>query len=428
MKSTVDPTVMTMFGNDDRKVYVRKRSEANPLVWGEIDDDEEETAYEYRSTAREIAERLDVMGFTLREAEEQFLNGAEYLAEMEVRWYEMLVSQRDATEDDATERPLGVVRYVEFMRGLEFDAWIDAVREVLESGPNMQGGEESADRVLAYVQGEYGLGSDNLFGFPNAEEVDLRIVVRALLEAVDSETEVVLDYTDLVGGGWYSEDDDVRELAMQDLRNEYVVSEKLIVLTEGSTDAEVLKKTLEVRYPHLKDHVSFPDFHSSNAEGGTGALVNLVKGFIGSDVPNRVVALFDNDAAGDDARRKLDEIALPNNIKALSLPVLEYAKSYPTVGPQGMAEVDINGCACSLELYFGCDVLEDNDGKLAPVEWSGRVRALDRYQGAVAGKAMLRSKYFNVLSQAAESSEAWEQHDWEPMERVFASIFEAFEY
>lgn len=83
MKSTVDPTVMTMFGGEDRKVYVRKRSNANPPRRGEFDEDEEQTVYEYRSTAREVAERLDIMSFTLREAEARFVEGAEYAAEMQ---------------------------------------------------------------------------------------------------------------------------------------------------------------------------------------------------------------------------------------------------------------------------------------------------------------------------------------------------------
>lgn len=292
------------------------------------------------------------------------------------------------------------------------------------------GGEEQEaelmNRALALLQEGHVFRDEYLFGFPNAVEVDIRIVVRALLEAAGPDAEVVLDYTHLVGGGWYSEDDDVRELALQELREGYVVSERLIVLTEGSTDAEVLRQTLDVRYPHLKDYVAFPDFHASNAEGGTGALVSLVKGFVGSGVSNRVVALFDNDAAGDDARRKLDRIVLPDNIRVLSLPQLEYAERYPTVGPQGNAEVDVNGRACSLELYFGRDVLGDDADNLAPVEWNGRFPALNRYQGAVIGKAELRSKYLNVISQAATSRQVWEQHDWEPMERVFDAIFSAF--
>ena len=430
MKSYVDPVVMTMFGRDDRKIYVRKRSEGPPSRgWGESDD-EYETVYEYRSTASEVAERLDVMGFTLREAEERFADGAEYLAEMADSWaeYEAKLASVTGEHSTAAGRIDSERRRARFLRRLEFGEWLDAVREVVtrrHDADVYQGNvhpEELTDSILDYVLNEGDEWAP--FGFPNDGEIDLRTVVRVMLAVVDPEAEVVLDYTDLLGGGRYSPEDHPRDLALQELREEYVVSEPLIVLTEGSTDAEILRKTLEVRYPHLKDYVSFPDFHGSNAEGGTGALVNLVKGFAGSGVPNRVVALFDNDAAGMDAMRILDGASLPDNFKVLSLPPLEYAKSYPTLGPQGRAEVDINGRACSLELYFGRDVLENDEGDLAPIEWSGRVRSLDRYQGPVVGKGGLRRKYLDKLS---ASLDAWAEHDWEPMDLVFSTIFGAFE-
>ncbi|MDP9438797.1 MAG: HEPN/Toprim-associated domain-containing protein, partial [Actinomycetota bacterium] len=214
MKSLVDPAVMTMFGGNDRRIYVRQRLDAD------FGEDEEETAYEYRSTARLVAERLDVMGFTLRGAEERFAQEAKYEAEAEERWCEMLLQQRGEGEAGADGQvPIGATKYSEFLRGLKFDAWIEDVREVFGRLLDGPGGEEQEaelmDRALALLKEDYGFGDDYLFGFPNATEVDIRIVVRALLEAAGPDAEVVLDYTHLVGGGWYSEDDDVRELALQ---------------------------------------------------------------------------------------------------------------------------------------------------------------------------------------------------------------------
>ncbi len=130
--------------------------------------------------------------------------------------------------------------------------------------------------ALGYVL-EHAWPDDEIFGFPYAGAIDVRVVVRAVLEAVDPDEGVVLDYTDLAEEGFCSEEDDLREIALQGLREEFVASEKLIVLTEGPTDAEVLQKTLEARYPHLQDYLAFPDFHGPNAEGGAGALARLVK-------------------------------------------------------------------------------------------------------------------------------------------------------
>jgi hypothetical protein len=430
MKSYVDPVVMTVFGRDDRNIYLRKRSEGPPSRGWDETDDEEETAYEYRSTAREVAQRLDLMGFTLREAEERFADGIKYSAEAVETWadYEAELTRVSGKLGNAARHLESQRAHARFLRSLEFGMWHDAVRKVVMGGYDVnlcqrkEQSNEPSDPVLEYVLSER--DEELPFGFPYANEIDLRTIVRVLLSVVDPEAEVVLDYTDLLEGGWYSPEDHPRDLALGELQGEYVASEPLIVLTEGSTDAEVLSRTLEVRYPHLKDYVLFPDFHGSNAEGGTGRLANLVKGFAGSGVANRVLALFDNDAAGLDAIRVLDRTTLPDNLRVLSLPRLEYARNYPTIGPQGTAEVDINGSACSLELYFGRDILGNDEGELTPVEWRSRVPSLNRYQGSVIGKAALRSKYLDMLS---SSHDVRAEHDWEPMDLVFSVIFGAFD-
>lgn len=71
-KSFLYPADAGLFASGDRRVYARRVSSKNPLVWGNLDDDREETAFEYRTSARKVAERLDVMGFTLKVCEEVF--------------------------------------------------------------------------------------------------------------------------------------------------------------------------------------------------------------------------------------------------------------------------------------------------------------------------------------------------------------------
>jgi len=167
-------------------------------------DDEYETVYEYRSTAREVAERLDVMGFTMREAEERFADGAEYVAEMADSWAEYEAKLASVTgEHSAAARRIDSERgRVRFLRSLEFGEWLDAVREVVTRRHDAdvhQGNvhpEELTDPILDYVQNEGDEWAP--FGFPNDSEIDLRTVVRVMLAVVDPESEVVLDYTDLL--------------------------------------------------------------------------------------------------------------------------------------------------------------------------------------------------------------------------------------
>src|SRR6185369_10421603 len=73
--------------------------------------------------------------------------------------------------------------------------------------------------------------------------------------------------------------------------------EKILVLTEGSSDTRILRETLDVLFPHVKEFLSFLDYDQFAVAGGAGNLLNLLRGFAGAGVSNRVLALFDNDAA-----------------------------------------------------------------------------------------------------------------------------------
>ena len=65
-KGAVIPEVMTVFRETDRRVFTRRVSERNPLVWGTPDPDNQEiaTAIEYSCMTHQAIHRLDVMGFS----------------------------------------------------------------------------------------------------------------------------------------------------------------------------------------------------------------------------------------------------------------------------------------------------------------------------------------------------------------------------
>src|SRR5208282_3383671 len=74
-KSYVIPEVMTVFRETDKRIFTSKISDRNPLVWGELDspeDDGTETTIQYVCPIRNAIYRLNVMGFTLRRAREEF--------------------------------------------------------------------------------------------------------------------------------------------------------------------------------------------------------------------------------------------------------------------------------------------------------------------------------------------------------------------
>jgi hypothetical protein len=121
----------------------------------------------------------------------------------------------------------------------------------------------------------------------------LRLVTHAV-----PDIEVVLDVSDLVDGGWLVEDelDTMPSVTQERLAVESSNKSPIVVLTEGSTDAEVLRAGLQLLYPHLTDLVRFLD-PRARSEGSAGALVNTVKSFAAAGITNRIVAAFDDDGA-----------------------------------------------------------------------------------------------------------------------------------
>ena len=219
----------------------------------------------------------------------------------------------------------------------------------------------------------------------------------------------------MISWGTYDEEEDITEEPT-----------KIIVLTEGSTDREFLERTLKVLYPELSKYYSFLEFHSSNLQGGASSLVHLVKGFVGAGIFNKTIAILDNDTAAIDALRSLRNVSLPDTIRVITLPHLSLAENYPTIGPQGNLNVDINGLACSIEIYFGSDVLSDAQGVLTPIQWMGYNKALQKYNGEIINKREIQEKYRSLLDKVEKGQVGINECDWSGMKEVFRSIFSAF--
>ena len=64
------------------------------------------------------------------------------------------------------------------------------------------------------------------------------------------------------------------------------------------------------------------------------------------------------------------------------LPDIEIAKNYFTIGPNGKEQMNINGKACSIELYLGKDVLTKDD-EFIPIQWTSYKNKIGTYQGDI---------------------------------------------
>jgi hypothetical protein len=113
---------------------------------------------------------------------------------------------------------------------------------------------------------------------------------------------------------YFTIDEPVTRLALQQLAEETASSGPIIVLTEGSTDARFLQLALPLVCPALAGYVRFMDFEMK-APGGVDQVVRSLRSFVAAGVMNRVVGLLDNDTAGRHAEIQLSETPLPPNFR-----------------------------------------------------------------------------------------------------------------
>ena len=162
---------------------------------------------------------------------------------------------------------------------------------------------------------------------------------------------------------------------------------RFLIVTEGSSDANVLSHAFRLLKPHIADFFDFVDMNEGYPFTGTGNLYNFTKGLISISVQNNVVILYDNDAEGVFSFNRTAKLNVPNNMRVLKLPDLPEFRTFCTVGPSGEHRADINGCAAAIECYL--DV-----GPTATVRWSNFNKELSVYHGALIGKRHVAKAFF----------------------------------
>jgi hypothetical protein len=410
-KSYVIPEVMTLFQESDKRVATRKVSERNELVWGKVspDEDHDEVAITYNCHVGKVIDRLDVMGFTMRRARKEF----EDARISEVGKYTDWAGDGD---DDWWGDEL------DYFTNLTFDRYTEALRTVLTQSIRSQSFGQMDPALDPIVKRIVGDNEDHAFGFLGA---DFRSFIRLACELVPKNSQLVQDITEVVHAGYYGEGEPVCANSTRALTAGHPENSPRIILTEGSTDVEILREALALLYPHLFGYYTFLDFASSRPQGGAGSLVTTVKAFAAAGISNRIIAVFDNDTAAFDARRSLASIHLPPNIAVCNYPDLNSLEAYPTLGPGGLALLNVNGLAASIELYLGKDVLADD--KDFPVQWKGYVESLGKYQGEVMHKARLQERFREKVARCRSSKEELCHCDWSGLRAILEVILHAFD-
>ena len=104
-----------------------------------------------------------------------------------------------------------------------------------------------------------------------------------------------------------------------------------------------------------------------------------MQGLIGIRVLNNVLIVYDNDAEGAANFDRTCALNLPTNMRTMKLPDLDCFTRFPTVGPDGRHEANINGRAAAIETYL-------HTRGDACVRWSSYNDKAGAYQGELIGK------------------------------------------
>lgn len=296
------------------------------------------------------------------------------------------------------------------------DDWIEAYKEIREKGFRAKYGDwdQSWEKQKYSSLVTIALGTDDSFyGIP----LEHPYVLRLFLETCPNNTLVSLDVSEVVDAGYYR----AREKICGDLN----FGKKIIILTEGSTDKEFLENSLGILFPHMLDCYTFVDFSTFSVPGGVDKISHFVKTFSGVGIQNKIIALFDNDAVGVREFNLLKKLKLPSNITVTTLPDIELAKNYPTIGPTGNSLNNVNGKATSLEMFLGSDILlNKQNNKLEPVVWGGYVDEKVGYQGEIRNKREIQEKFREKVKNVKNSNK--KKGDWSGLTLVWEHIFNIY--
>ena len=148
-----------------------------------------------------------------------------------------------------------------------------------------------------------------------------------------------------------------------------------------------------------------------------------MKAFVAAGIENRIIALYDNDSAGLAEIKNLEKMTFPDNVRIMHLPDLDCCVEYPTIGPSGNSNENINGRAGSIEMYVGKDIL-CNNGEYIPIRWKSYVDKVEAYQGEIISKSEVLKKFEEKAKKALKDGLILEE--WNELDILLNAIFSAF--
>jgi hypothetical protein len=406
-KNDIDRAIMRLFCASDKKIITSNKTNIpNQLSrWVEyLEEEDDINVVFYSCPARIIKARLELLGYSLTNAKKAY--------------FRYLDGEISRYEESAESGKKYFEHTLKILNSMSLDEWLSTLKEIYDKGLTHRGYREKNDGSLI----SYMLSSD-WYGFPG---IDQNVALRLVLEILPENENFVYDVTDLILSGYFDLETDLVEYASNISSQDYYNNGKRIILTEGKSDTLVLSESLKLLYPHLSDYFTFMDFDGAKVGGGAGSLANMVKSFSGAGIINKVIAVFDNDTAAHAALKGIQNAKISKNIKIYTLPDVEILKDYPTIGPSGMVNMNVNGLAGSIETYLGRSNLIDTNENFYPIQWTGLDFSSQKYQGEITEKDRVQKKFKEQLNACKEDGSLIDNYDWSGIKAIFEGIFNLF--
>ena len=201
---------------------------------------------------------------------------------------------------------------------------------------------------------------------------------------------VTWSFADVVEAGWVDRGEVVLELPK---------ARQFLIVTEGSSDAKVLSKALNLLRPEIADFFYFVDMEEGYPFSGTGNLYRFIQGLVSIGVLNQVLVIYDNDAEGSARFAETERLNIPPNMRVMKLPAVPAFEHFSTIGPNGPATEDINGRAAAMECYLD---LSWGTQEQPFVRWKSYNADVDCYQGELAGKEAYARRFLGLRRREPE--------------------------
>jgi hypothetical protein len=293
-----------------------------------------------RSLSR-VVPRLELLGYTLPACEAML---ASWLAGDE---------GGSAVSIDAFRHALQSFKWRERDEDVDFD---EAIREAYAAAPGVNLPEGQPPSMIAWER-----------------RLDPYLVMRVLADIPEyADLPVCWNYADVKNGG-YADD------STFDPRPPVA---RWMVVTEGTSDAFILARSLKVTHSDITDFFEFIDMSTGNPFPGVGSIVSFCRGLRRIRYTGQMLIVLDNDAAGCAALAEIRALEMPPSVVATCLPDLEELRTFKTIGPAGENYEDINWRASAIECFLDFRGVEG-----APtVRWTAYMPKQFTYQGELVNK------------------------------------------